>query len=113
MISRSVPHTPSATVRTSTAPSDNGGSVMSSSLAELATPGETVIARIASSGTAGKRVAAPSLDELLCRLSAKSSWGRRNENQRADVNIFIRKERTRWIRLDANDGRSRKAIFRR
>src|ERR1700730_14602791 len=48
MISRSVPHTPSAIVRASTAPSESGGSRMSSSRAELATPGQTVIARIAS-----------------------------------------------------------------
>jgi hypothetical protein len=47
MISRSAPQTPSARVRTSTAPSESGGSGMSSSRAELA-PGQTVIARIAS-----------------------------------------------------------------
>src|SRR5438445_2330714 len=46
MISRSVPHTPSARVRAMTAPSERGGSGMSSRRAEQATPGRTVIARI-------------------------------------------------------------------
>jgi hypothetical protein len=45
-ISRSVAHTPNAKARTSTAPSESGGSGTSSSLAEFAMPGETVIARI-------------------------------------------------------------------
>src|SRR5262249_53127601 len=48
-ISRSVPQTPSAKLRTSTAPSDGGGSGTSSTLAELAVPGATVRARIVSS----------------------------------------------------------------
>src|SRR5207302_4030576 len=42
----SVPHTPSAKVRARMQPSDAGGGGMSSSRAELATPGSTVIARM-------------------------------------------------------------------
>src|SRR6187397_1709256 len=45
MISRSVPQTPSASVRTRTEPCDSGGSAMSSSFAEFGTPGSSVIAR--------------------------------------------------------------------
>ena len=44
-ISRSVAQTPSASVRTSTAPSDGGRCETSSSLAESRLPGATVIAR--------------------------------------------------------------------
>src|ERR1700751_637409 len=44
--SRSVPHTPSAKLFTNTAPSERGGSGMSSTRAELAIPGATVRARI-------------------------------------------------------------------
>src|SRR5579863_940275 len=45
-MSRSVPQTPSASVRTSTAPSDAGGAGTSSTRAEPATPGATVSARM-------------------------------------------------------------------
>src|SRR5262249_17567970 len=45
-ISRSVPQTPSAKLRTSTAPSDAGGAGTSSMPAEFAIPGATVRARI-------------------------------------------------------------------
>src|SRR5579863_848474 len=45
-ISRSVPQTPSASVRTRTAPSERGGSGISSSFAEWATLGATVTARM-------------------------------------------------------------------
>jgi hypothetical protein len=45
MISRSVPHTPSARVLTNIVPSEAGGSGTSSSLAEPERPGTRVIAR--------------------------------------------------------------------
>src|SRR6267143_1286369 len=47
MISRSVPHTPSARVLARIAPSVAGGSGTSSRLTELGIPGSTVSARIA------------------------------------------------------------------
>src|SRR5215218_10012833 len=106
MISRSVPHTPSARVRTRTAPSESGGSGMSSSLAEFATPGETVIARIA---FLTAREASPRRpNELLCRQAAKSSSGSGNENESADFNTFNLQEGTHgpdWTQAVGNPGR--------
>src|SRR5262249_61574026 len=58
-ISRSVPHTPSASARTRTVPSESGGSGTSSMPAELAMPGATVRARMLS--TPQKPSAAPQL----------------------------------------------------
>src|SRR4051812_1608030 len=88
MISRSVPQTPSATVRTRIVPSDNGGSPISSSLAELAVPGWTVIARIASSNALVESVAAHFPYRALCHEAAKSSqyWG--NEGDGIGVNAL-------------------------
>jgi hypothetical protein len=57
MISWSVPQMPSASVRTSTAPSLTGGGGTSSSWIELASPGWTVKARMKSKFL--KSVAAP------------------------------------------------------
>src|SRR5204862_7595459 len=123
-ISRSVPQTPSAKVRTKTAPSDCAGSGTSSSLAEQAIPGKTVIARIAAldcldlrsrGGGRGSFFGASDTPALRARLSysstqdgEKCSFGlKRKPGRRRYDSLMVG---TIWRPLDAGDGQSRRAI---
>src|SRR6516164_8822038 len=65
MISRSVPHTPIACVRTRTGPSCSGGSGMSARATEPGAPGTTVIARMVSGGSGRENLGLRLLEFLV------------------------------------------------
>ena len=76
-------------LRTNIAPSDAGGSGTSSSRAELATPGNTVIARIASLNQLRKRAAARFPGRHLYAPGREKFRPGRNEIARFRVDGFI------------------------
>ena len=114
VISRSVPQTPSANVRTRTDPSDNGGSAISSSRAESAIPGETVSARIPFAlsrvaSQAGDIATSVDRTNAISHGPAKVPSQMQRNHRLTGVVTFLQSKAARCRPLDAGGGRSPKA----